>query len=114
MAPDVAPPPAGGSLTDVTVPDEFTALTLTPLGAGTFPFLGSDQKYHVAYDLQLTNASKVPATLDKIEVVDGREPSKVIASFSGRQLVDPGCPPPATATGCACSRRPTRRTCTSS
>ncbi len=86
-------PPVNGGLAGVTVPDEFTALTLIPLGAGTFPFLGSDQRYHVSYDLQLTNASRVPASLEKIEVVDGRDPARVLASFSGRQLVDAACPP---------------------
>ncbi len=40
-----------------------------------------------------TNASRVPATLEKIEVVDGGDPAKVIASFSGKQLVDPDCDP---------------------
>jgi murein DD-endopeptidase MepM/ murein hydrolase activator NlpD len=75
----------------VTVPDHFTALTLVPVGTGTFPFLGTDERYHVSYDLQVTNASRVPATLTKIDVVDGRDPTKVIASLSGRQLVDPAC-----------------------
>ncbi len=86
-------PATSGALEGVKVPDAFTALTLVPVSAGTFPFLGTDQKYHVSYDLQLTNASRVPATLEKIDVVDGRDPSKVLASFSGRQLVDPDCPP---------------------
>lgn len=85
------PPDAGGGSTDVTVPDNFTAMTLTALGNGTFPFAGTDGKYHVAYDLQLTNASTVPATLDKIDVVRGDDPSVVIASFTGQQLIDPTC-----------------------
>ena len=89
----VAVPTTIGALAGVTVPDEFTALTLVPVSTGTFPFLGTDGKYHVSYDLQLTNASRVPATLDKIEVVDGGDPAKVIASFSGKQLVDPACDP---------------------
>ena len=82
-----------GALEGVTVPDAFTALALVPISTGTFPFLGTDQKYHVTYDLQLTNASQVPATLEKIDVVDGRDPTKVLASFSGAQLVDPTCIP---------------------
>ena len=71
----------------VTVPDAFTALTLTPVNAGAFPVLGTDGRYHVAYDLVLTNASKVPGSLERLEVVDGADPTKVIASFSGAQLV---------------------------
>ncbi len=86
-------PSIGGALTGVTVPDEFTALTLVPIGGPAFPFLGTDQKYHVSYDLQLTNASRVPATLEKVDVVDGHDPTKVVASFSGPQLVDPACAP---------------------
>lgn len=73
------------------VPDAFTALILTPIGDPAFPFLGTDRKYHVTYDLQLTNASGVASTLAKLDVVDGAHPSKVIASFSGTALVDPGC-----------------------
>ncbi|MGW0027506.1 hypothetical protein [Rhodococcus sp. NPDC003383] len=85
-----APPPAG-SVAGVTVPDAFTALTLDTIGNPPLPFRGTDGKYHVVYDLQLTNATKVPASLDRIDVVDGEDPTKVIASFSGSALVDPAC-----------------------
>ncbi len=78
---------AGGPADHVAVPDAFTALTLTPVNTGTFPVLGTDGRYHVAYDLQLTNASKVPGSLEKLDVVDGNDPTKVIASFTGAQLV---------------------------
>ncbi|MBC2641578.1 MULTISPECIES: M23 family metallopeptidase [unclassified Rhodococcus (in: high G+C Gram-positive bacteria)] len=83
---------AAGGTGSVTVPDAYTGLTLIPIGDPTFPFLGTDGKYHVAYDLQLTNATPVPATLDKLDVVDGTDPSTVIASFSGAALVEPNCP----------------------
>ena len=43
------------------VPDAFTAVTVRPLSDPTFRFKGSDGKYHVAYDLELTNASALPA-----------------------------------------------------
>lgn len=69
----------------------FTGLTLIPIGALTFPFPGTDQKYRVAYDLRLTNATNVPATLDRLDVVDGTDTSNVIGSFSGAALVDPNC-----------------------
>ena len=75
----------------MTVPGNFTALTLTPLGSPTFPFRGTDGAYHIAYDLQLTNASLAPATLERIDVVDAAEPARVLASFSGTALVDPDC-----------------------
>ncbi|MGH9095889.1 MAG: M23 family metallopeptidase, partial [Acidimicrobiales bacterium] len=75
----------------VTVPDAFTSLSLTPVGRGTFPFLGTDGKYHVAYDLVILNTTPYPATLDKLDVVDAAHPTKVIASYSGTNLVDPSC-----------------------
>ena len=57
----------------------------------TFPFPGSDGTFHVAYNLVLQNASPVPATIRKLEVVDAASTTKVIASFAGKQLVDPTC-----------------------
>ncbi len=44
---------SGGSaaLSGISVPDGLTALTVTPIEPGTFPFLETDGKYHVAYDL---------------------------------------------------------------
>lgn len=85
-----APPPAG-SVAGVTVPDAFTALTMTTIGNPPLPFRGTDGKFHVAYDLQLTNATAVPASVEKIDIVDGTDPTKVLASFSGTELVDPEC-----------------------
>jgi murein DD-endopeptidase MepM/ murein hydrolase activator NlpD len=74
------------------VPDSFIPIIVTPIGASTFPWLGSDKKYHVSYDLQLTNGSRLPATLTRVDVVDARRPTRVLASLAGKQLVDAGCP----------------------
>lgn len=49
----------------------------------TFPVAGTDGKFHVAYNLLLQNASQVPATIRKLEVVDATSTSKVLATFSG-------------------------------
>lgn len=84
-------PSTATAFAGVVVPEAFTSLTMTPIGDPTFPFLGTDKRYHVAYDLQLTNASPVPATLDRVDVVDGTDPQKVLATFSGAALVDPNC-----------------------
>src|SRR3954464_12544682 len=70
--------PKGETAPEVTVPGNFTALTLTPLSSPTFPFRGSDGPAHIAYDLQLTNASRAPATLERIDVVDAAEPARVL------------------------------------
>ncbi|MDV8002017.1 M23 family metallopeptidase [Rhodococcus sp. IEGM 1408] len=83
--------PPAGSAAGVDVPDAFTALTLIPIGDSPLPFRGTDGKYHLAYDLQLTNATKVPASLERLDVVDGADPTRVIATFSGSALVDPTC-----------------------
>ena len=79
-------------LTGVTFPDAFTPVVFTPISDPTFPWEGSDQKWHVSYDLQLTNGTHVPATLNKVEVVDAHDPSRVVGTIAGTQLVDPGCP----------------------
>jgi hypothetical protein len=82
----------GSSMADVTFPDAFTPIAIEAISDPTFPWLGTDQKYHVSYDLQLTNGSRLPATLDKVEVVDAYDQTRVVGSLTGAQLVDPNCP----------------------
>ena len=85
-------PSTAATTTGVTVPDAFTAVTVRPLSESTFPFLGSDGKYHVVYDLELTNAAPIPATVDRVDVVDAADPATVLASYSGTALVAAGLP----------------------
>ncbi len=66
----------------------YTPIAVRALEPGTFPFLGTDGKYHVAYDVELTNASSQPATIDQVDVVDAAHPDTVVASYSGTKLVD--------------------------
>jgi Peptidase family M23 len=80
-----------GALAGVSVPDAFTPLTVQPISRSTYPFPGSDGKAHLAFDVQITNATAVLATLDAVDVVDAQDPTKVLVSFSGKQLVDPAC-----------------------
>jgi hypothetical protein len=75
----------------VAVPDAFTPLTVQPISQPTFPFLGEDNKYHLAFDVQVTNATGAVATLDAVDVVAGDDPKRVLASFGAKQLVDPSC-----------------------
>lgn len=75
----------------VSVPPAYTPVTVQQLGAPTLPFKGSDGKYHVVYDLQLTNAATVPADIQKIDVLDAAKQTRILASFSGASLVDPQC-----------------------
>ncbi len=81
----------GGGVHAVSVPDAFTAITIAPIGSSPLPFKGTDGRYHVVYDLQLTNATQVPATVERFEVVDAADPARVIASFADGSLVDPAC-----------------------
>ena len=91
-----APATAGGSPFEplppgITVKDAYTSVMVQVTNPPTFPFPGSDGRFHVAYNLVLQNASPVPATIRKLEVVDATSTTKVIASFAGKQLVDPTC-----------------------
>lgn len=74
-----------------SIPPAYTPVVVSQLGAPTFPFKGSDGTFHIAYDLQLTNAATVPANIEKIEVVRADRPDAVLASLSGPELVDPAC-----------------------
>src|SRR3984893_9402173 len=67
--------------------DQFTPLVVSPLTTNTRPFHGTDGRVHLVYELVLTNTSPTPATLKKIEVVDGSNPSKTLASYDGTGLL---------------------------
>lgn len=86
---EAEPQPAAQTL--VQVPDAYTSVTVEVLNTPAIPVKGTDGKYHVAYELGLQNASAVTATIDKIDVVDAKNPATVIASFAGSQLVDATC-----------------------
>ncbi len=78
-------------LAGIAVPDAFTSLVVTPISEPTFPYRGTDGKFHVVYDLQVTNASRATATLDRVDVVDAHHQRRVVGSIAGKQLVDPSC-----------------------
>lgn len=52
------------------------------------PVLGTDDRYHLVYEIELANAKLAPATLTRVEVLDAAAPSRVLASYSGSSLVD--------------------------
>ena len=68
-------------------PDQFTPVTVSPLTENTQPFPGTDGKYHIVYELLVTNAKPTPATLKKVEVLDAgsqnRSAPAVIAAYDG-------------------------------
>lgn len=86
-------PPSADSVAgaQAAIPPAYTPVVINHLGLATFPFKGTDGKFHIAYDLQLTNASGVPSRIESIEVVDAANRDRVLASLSGTQLVDPQC-----------------------
>jgi hypothetical protein len=67
--------------------DQFTPVLASPVAPKSAPALGTDGKYHVVYELMLTNATQFAAALEKIEVLDGRKPSRALAAFQGGDLV---------------------------
>lgn len=67
--------------------DQLTTLIASPLVATTQGFPGTDGKWHVVYELVLTNTSPTTAALQKIEVVDAANPSVALATFEGNDLV---------------------------
>ncbi|HEY1766028.1 MAG TPA: M23 family metallopeptidase [Terracidiphilus sp.] len=72
-------------------PDQFTPVIASPLTASAQPFAGTDGKYHVVYELMLTNTKPTTATLKKIEVLDGGSQGSampaVIATYEGDTLM---------------------------
>jgi hypothetical protein len=48
---------------------------------------GTDGRFHVLYELQLTNAKAAPATIQGLDVLDAARPSRVVARFAGAGLV---------------------------
>src|SRR5215469_3964185 len=72
----------GGQAADV-----YTPVVVSAFQGSTQPVLGTDGKLHLVYELVMTNASRAVATLQKIEVVDARNPAKVLASFDGSALI---------------------------
>src|SRR5580704_18479058 len=67
--------------------DTFTPLVVSPLMPNTGIFLGTDKRLHAVYELVLTNTNATPATLKKIQVFDGADGAKPLASFEGADLL---------------------------
>lgn len=67
--------------------EEFTPVTVNPLGEHPEPVLGSDGRYHVLYELELTNTKPAPATLQQVQVVVAGSGGRVLVSYSGQALL---------------------------
>lgn len=75
--------PAFGQATEH---DAYTPLIAAPLTAKTWSFHGTDDKYHVDYELVVSNTSPTPATLQKVEVLDAGKQNAVVQTYSGADL----------------------------
>lgn len=68
--------------------DDFTPVIAAPLEPQAKPVAGTDGKYHLVYELQLTNTKEVLATIEQIDVLlDAADPKLVIASYTGTDLI---------------------------
>ncbi len=67
--------------------DQFTPVVVSALTSTATPVLGTDGQQHIVYELVITNTNGTPATLNKVSVLDGSDPSKVLASFEGADLL---------------------------
>jgi len=67
--------------------DDWTPLVVSPLTASSWAFPGTDGKWHIVYELVLTNANVTPATVKRIEVVDASSPSSILTSYEGSELL---------------------------
>jgi Peptidase family M23 len=67
--------------------DVFTPVITSTLSPEAHPIRGTDDAYHVVYELQLTNTKSVPATIRKIDVLAGSSGSQIITSFSDAEVV---------------------------
>ena len=68
--------------------DQFTPVIVSPLTSGTQAFLGTDNRKHVVYELVFTNTNPTEATIQKVEAVDAADPTRVLASWQGKDLAN--------------------------
>jgi Peptidase family M23 len=72
-----------GSSTGTPV-QTFTPVTVTAIGLRPQPVLATDGRYHLIYELELTNTKNVAATLRRVEVLGA---GRIIASYAGKTLL---------------------------
>ncbi len=66
---------------------QYTPLVMSVLAAPN-PVRGSDDAFHLVYELQVTNASEVPWRVDAVEVFDTENDERVLASFAGDDVLN--------------------------
>lgn len=90
-APSESAPTALSSATGSADLRDELELTFTPvigsfIGDETAAVLGSDGQWHVVYEVMLTNARTVPASINSLSVLDFDDTERELASFSADEL----------------------------
>lgn len=63
---------------------DWTPVVVTTHTPKTEAILGTDGKYHLVYELELTNTIRIAATIEQIEVLNGNNPKEVIATYKDK------------------------------
>src|SRR5215210_9245707 len=79
------PFPAGGGGAKQTPQGEQTPLLMRVLDAPE-PVKGTDGKYHLVYELVLTNSSPGTATVERVKIIDPK-PGEVVGTLAADDLV---------------------------
>jgi Peptidase family M23 len=83
---DESLPESGSHTKDLSKTDnEFTPLVMSVLST-PIPVKGSDGRFHLVYELLVTNAYKLEFEVVSVEVLDGDRDEKVLTSFSGQEV----------------------------
>lgn len=67
--------------------DVFTPVVVTPIGTHHVAVPGTDGMVHVVYELELTNTKPATATVQQVDVLAGDANGRVLASWSGAELL---------------------------
>lgn len=76
---------SGGGMVD-NIQNEFTPITASYV-TKPIPFLGSDSRYHLTYELELTNATSFNWIINSLEVLNANDHQEVFANFSGNKVM---------------------------
>ena len=68
------------------LPNAFTAVIGRTVGPEMAPVYASDGHWHLVYELMLTNAKQVPATIESIEVLDASDTGRVLKLITAEDI----------------------------
>jgi murein DD-endopeptidase MepM/ murein hydrolase activator NlpD len=78
---------ASTAASPVEVENLWTPVVVTVVSPLTSAVRGTDGKYHVVYELELTNAKQDTATVNSVSVVDAGHPHHAIITYRGSKLL---------------------------